>query len=134
MARRASSKTNFISVLVVLVLLALVGGGTYYLANRISDPYRTLERLDVSQYYENANSLRGNLYKVDAEVLNLLQWTPTNGRLFSVDVDSDDGSGPLGVLVPPEFKATNIQRGQSFLLKIEVGEAGILIVRDISKK
>ena len=39
----------------------------------------------------------------------------------------------LGVLVPPEFASVNIERGQRFLFKIEVGDKGILRAQDVKK-
>ncbi len=40
--------------------------------------------LDVKAYLENANSLRGNVYKIEGEVTNALAWSPSTGRLIAV--------------------------------------------------
>ena len=111
----------------VLVLAALAGG--YFLFGRASDPYRTLTPLPVQDYLQNSNSLRGNVYKLDATIGQSLQWSPTVGRLFSVDVNSD----VLSILVPPQFNSVNIERGQRFFFKVEVGDHGILRAVDVKK-
>jgi hypothetical protein len=134
MSRRASSKVSLIKIAVALLLLCAALGGGHYFIGRVNDPYRTLQPLDVAAYYENANSLRGNVYKVDAKVLNLLVWSPPKGRLFSIDVETRNGSSPVGVLVPTTFNSVNLQKGQSFSFKLEVGADGLLTVKDLQKK
>ena len=39
----------------------------------------------------------------------------------------------LALLVPAEFNQLNIQKGQHYFFKIEVGDKGVLRVRDIRK-
>jgi hypothetical protein len=111
----------------VFVLAALAVG--YFLFGRASDPYRTLTPLPVQDYLQNSNSLRGNVYKLDAVVSQSLQWSPTVGRLFSVEASGE----VLPVLVPPEFNSVNIEKGQRFFFKVEVGDRGILRADDVKK-
>ncbi len=94
-------------------------------------PYRTLTSLDVSAYLNSADSLRGNVYKLNGTVANQLAWAPNKGRLYSVDVNERDDI--LALLIPAEFNSLNIQKGQHYFFKIEVGDKGILRVRDIRK-
>jgi hypothetical protein len=114
-------------MVVVLVLAALAGG--YFLFGRASDPYRTLTPLPIQDYLQNSNSLRGNVYKLDATIGQSLQWSPTVGRLFSVETNGE----VLPVLVPPQFNSVNIERGQKFFFKVEVGDHGILRADDVKK-
>ncbi len=131
MARRASSSPQTLwIVLAVALLVFAAGGGGYLMYGRISDPYRTIAALPVQDYLENANSLRGNVYKLDGTVLKSLQWTANSGRLFSVEIN---GSDVVPVLVPQQFNNINIERGQHFLFKIEVGDKGILRAGDVKK-
>lgn len=129
MARRASSSAHPVWMLIagVLVIAALAGG--FFLFGKASDPYRTLSPLPVQDYLQNSNSLRGNVYKIDATVTQALQWSATSGRLFSVDVNGE----VLPILVPPQFNSVNIERGQRFYFKIEVGDRGILKAQDVKK-
>lgn len=134
MARRASTSSHplWLVAAAVLVLAFIALGSLLY--GRASDPYRTLKQLPVADYMENANSLRGNVYKLDGTVARSLDWSATAGRLFSVDVSGTSAPGEVvPLLVPAEFNNWNIERGQRFLFKIEVGDKGILRVQDLRK-
>src|ERR1700722_7032715 len=129
MARRASSSAHpgWMLLAVGLVVAALAGG--YFLFGKASDPYRTLTPLPIPDYLQNSNSLRGNVYKLDATIGQALQWSPTVGRLFSVELNSE----VLPVLVPPKFNSVNIERGQRFFFLIKVEDRGILTAQDVKK-
>jgi hypothetical protein len=131
MARRASSSVHpwWVAGADLLVLAAIVGGWALY--RNVSDPYRTLTPLDLTTYLNSADSLRGNVYKLDGTVASQLAWGPQAGRLYSVDVKGRDDI--LALLIPAAFNSMNIQKGQHYFFKIEVGEKGILRVRDIRK-
>ena len=131
MARRASSSVNpwWVGGVIILVLAAMAGGWGLY--KNVSDPYRTLTPLDVSAYLDNANSLRGNVYKLNATIDTQLAWAPLEGRLYSVEVNGR--SDVLAILIPVTFNSMNIQKGQRYFFKIEVSDKGILRVRDIRK-
>lgn len=131
MPRRAKSgphKGLYITV-IVFVMIAATGGLLFY--DRVADPYRTVQSLDVRGYMENANSLRGNVYKVDATIMGSLDWSQEIGRLISVEVA--DTSELIPVLVPAEFNHINLQRGQRFFFQVEVGQRGILLAQDLTK-
>jgi hypothetical protein len=131
MARRASSSFNPLLLVGVLVLLAAALGGGWFLYSRVRDPYRTLTPLDVAAYLDNANSLRGNVYKISATVQTQLAWSATAGRLYSME--TENGGNLLPVLIPAQFNEMNIQKGQRYFLKIEVGDKGILKAQGIRK-
>jgi hypothetical protein len=133
MSRRASSPASPVWILAVVVFLAASLGGGYFLYNTASDPYRTLTPLDVPAYLQNSNSLRGNTYKISATIANSLTWSPTVGRLFSVEVESNAGGDVLPLLIPAKFNHVNVQKGQKFYFQIEVGDKGLLLARDIKK-
>ena len=129
MARRASSSAPPIWIIaaVALCLSAVIGG--YFIFGRVSDPFRTIAALPVQDYLQNSNSLRGNVYKIDATISKSIEWSPTVGRLFSVEVGND----VIPVLVPPQFNHLNIERGQRYIFKIEVGDKGVLRAQDVKK-
>ena len=131
MARRASSSPSPALILGAIVVLGVVLAGGYFVYQRVSDPYRTLAPLDVTVYLDNANSLRGNTYKISATIANQLAWSSTAGRLYSVDVE--DRGDLLPILIPAQFNGMNIQKGQRYLLKITVGDKGILQAQDVHK-
>ena len=131
MPRRASSSVSrwWIPGVALLVLAAMAGGWMLY--RTVSDPYRTLTPLDVSAYLNNANSLRGNVYKLEVVVDTQLAWAPSRGRLYSVE--TSEHSEVLPVMIPAAFNAVNLQKGQRYFLRLEVAEKGILRVQDIRK-
>ena len=98
----------------------------------LSDPYRTLAPIDVPTYLDNANSLRGNVYKLTGTIDSELAWSPDGGRLFSVLADGSK-TDVLPLLIPPELNSVNIQKDQRFFFKIQVGDKGILTASGLRK-
>ncbi len=129
MARRQKSSLQPLWIVLAAVLLVVAFLGSRLFQSTRSDPFRTVPSLDVPAYLDNANSLRGNTYKVVGEISNSLAWSPTSGRLIAVDVEDET----LPVLVTAEFNAMNIQKGQKFLLVLEVDENGTLKTKSISQ-
>ena len=132
MPRRASSRSHPVSLVVALILLAVALGGGAYLWVTLSDPYRTLTPIDIPTYLDNANSLRGNVYKFSGTIDSELAWSPTGGRLFSVLADGSK-TDVVPLLIPPELNSINIQKDQRYNFKIEVGDKGILTASDLKK-
>ena len=136
MARRANSKIRPLWVALILgalVLAALVG---VLVQNTGGDPFRTDQELDLDEYLANANSLHGNVYKMHGSIAQSLGYSREKGRLFSVNVagrDGGDGGGVLPVLVPKELSYLNLQKGQRYIFRLEVGDAGILRALDMKK-
>jgi hypothetical protein len=134
MPRRASFTIHPVWIITIFILVAIAILGGYFLVGRVNDPYRTLAPLDVSTYLDNSNSLRGNSYKVTGTIWNSLAWSPTVGRLFSIEVDTGNGgTNVLPLLIPTTFNHMNIQKGQRFIFKIEVDEKGILRAAGLNK-
>ncbi len=129
MARRASSSSHTGWVYLVGICLIIALGGGWWITNRSSSPYRTIPSLDSAAYLDNANSLRGNVYQVRGEVQKHLGWSPDGTRIYSVSVDGS----PLPIIIPPELKDENLQKGQEFIFKIIVGEGGLIRAQELSK-
>ena len=130
MARRRKSTFQPGWLILVAVLVVAVIFGSQLFHTTAADPNRTVAQFDVAAYLDNANSLRGNVYKVDGEVSNSLAWSPTAGRLFAVDVDQ--GKNTIPVLVTKDFNEINIQKGQKFIFVLEVDEKGLLRTKKIT--
>jgi hypothetical protein len=130
-ARRSRSSFNPFWLLAgaAVILIVFAAGG--YLLNRSSDPFRTTEPLEINAYLENSNSLRGNVYRLKGEVLNILAVSASDGKLISVGVDATGDVVP--VIVPASLNRINIQKGQKFFFLIEVGDKGILQAKDLTK-
>lgn len=108
----------------------IFAAGGYFLT-QTSDPYRTAEPLEINAYLENSNSLRGNVYRLKGEVLNVLAVSLTEGKLISVGVDATDDVVPI--LIPATLNRINIQKGQKFIFLIEVSDKGILRAKELTK-
>jgi hypothetical protein len=130
-ARRSKKSRLPLGIVMAVVLIVAAFLGSRYFITTSSQPFRTATPLDVATYLENANSLRGNVYKIQGEVLNSLGWSPTQGRLIAVGVDN--GRQVVPVLVTTDFSHINIQRGQRFIFLLEVDDKGILRTKDMTK-
>jgi len=132
-----SNRVSRISLVGIVSVLSLLSAcGYYILFHKSSDvAFRKIERLDPNLFYENANSLRGNTYRIDAEIDSSLGSPPSSGRLFSVVVKDARENGPviLPVLIPPSLGSLTIEKGQHYYLKVKVDERGMLIAEEAVK-
>lgn len=133
MARRASAQQNPLLLLILFLLVIGLGIGGFFIFRKNNEPFRTIQSIDISVYLENANSLRGNSYKVEAIIENSLAWAPSKGRLFSVQVETSTGKEMIPLLIPAELNNVNVQKGQKFFFKIEVVQEGLLLVKEMTK-
>lgn len=131
MARRARSSFNAIWIAIGAVVLIIAFFGARSFIGVGSEPFRTHQSLDVTAYLENANSLRGNVYKLRGEVMNALALSPSEGRLFSFGVNGNTDVVP--VLIPTDLNHINVQKGQRFILLLEVMDNGILRAKEMTK-
>ena len=136
MARKKKSK-GLPPWLIGLAVLLVAAAAYFSLRQNGADAsMRTVEELNPDLYYENANSLRGNTYKIDTEIDSALGSSPTKGRLFSVTLKNANKNGApviLPVLVPMELNSLTIQKGQHYLMKVKVVDSGLLRVEEASK-
>ncbi|MCX6935578.1 MAG: hypothetical protein NTZ01_05230 [Verrucomicrobia bacterium] len=133
MSRRGHTKTSPGLILgLVIAFLGLAGVGTFFF-QKDADPYRTVEQLKPSDYFENANSLRGNMYQVEGTIFSSLAWNPEKGRLFSLRVTEKEKVWPLPILLPATLRQINIQKNQSYRAKVRVNEVGVLVAEEIRK-
>ncbi len=95
--------------------------------------FRGTSELSVADYVANGNALRGNEFRTKGTIGRQLSWSRERGRLYSIKVDADGETHYLAVLVPTRFSDVNIQTDQTYHFKVEVEEAGVLIVKDLEK-
>lgn len=138
MPRRRKSNSGSGPLLVLVFVIVGAGIGGSFLFKRSNDPFAALTELSVPAFLENANSLRGNTYKLRGSIDERLdEWPPPQGRLFSVVVDRDGIEGGDSEVVPvhfpSDFNGQNIQRDQEYNLKIEVGTGGLLVAHEFDK-
>ena len=142
MARRANSKIRPLWIVLTLGALIVAIAVGVIVQNTGGEPYRTVPELDLADYLNNANSLQGNVYKVRGSIAQSLGYSREKGRLFSVEVSGGNtgtggGDNPNGtvlpILVPPSLSYLNLQKGQRYIFRLEVGDGGILRAQDMKK-
>lgn len=131
-ARRANSPIRPLWILLTLGAIGLAIGGGVLLQNGGGEPFRTAPALVLADYLDNANSLRGNVYRLKGQIAQSLGYSRARGRLFSVLVDGN-GRDVVPILVPPGLSYLNLQKGQRYTFRLEVGNAGILQALEMKK-
>jgi hypothetical protein len=133
MPRRASSGINpaILIGVAVFVIIALVAGK--FLISGKKNPFDNAPRLDIQQYLENANSMRGNEYMLEGKIDEKLRWTPDRGQLVSVKVDDGGDSEVIGIEIPPEFNHLNIEREQRYAFKVRIRQGGIPVATAVER-
>lgn len=131
MARTSRGSYHLVWVAVAAVLVLGAFAGSFLFLGGAADPFRTAAPLDVRAYLDNANSLRGNVYKIEGRVEESLAWSPSLGRLFAVSVE--EAREMLPVLITTEFNDVNVQKGQRFIFLLEVDDKGMLRTKDLTK-
>jgi hypothetical protein len=129
MARKRKSPPRAGWILGLVTVGILFFAAIYLLGSKDSNPARTTPPLDVASYLANANSLRGNIYKLEGTVAESLAWSPDSGRLIAVETEEDI----IPILVTPDFNSMNIQKEQRLEFILEVDEKGILRTRKVTK-
>jgi hypothetical protein len=129
MARKRKSPPRAGWILGLVTVGILFFAAIYLLGSKDSNPARTTPPLDVASYLANANSLRGNIYKLEGTVAESLAWSPDSGRLIAVQTEEDI----IPILVTPDFNSMNIQKEQRLEFILEVDEKGILRTRKVTK-
>lgn len=136
MSRRGKSKGVPLWPLLLLALAAVAAGYFFLTGDASKASWRTVEELSPDLYYKDANSLRGNTYKIDAEIDSSLGISPGKGRLFSVILKNggkEGGQTILPVLVPVNLGSLTIQKGQHYLMRVKVVDGGLLSVEEARK-
>jgi hypothetical protein len=133
MPRKANRSIPLSWIIALVALVGLSGGGIYLLRSFLSDPYRGIPELPVSQYVDNSLSFRGNTYKMTGQVENQLGWSDKAGRLFSFESETDGKSFHVGILLPSDLSDVNVQKGQNFEIKVKVVDNGLLQAMQIRK-
>ncbi|WP_193210472.1 hypothetical protein [Luteolibacter marinus] len=132
MARRASSGINpGILIGIAVFVAAAFFGGKALLGNKRDSISGA--QIDMTDMLENANQLRGNEYVIEGTVDEKLRWTPDRGQVVSLKVDSPGGSEYVGIEIPAEFTDLNIEREQSYAIKVKFRQGGIPVATEINR-
>jgi hypothetical protein len=131
--RRASKKvspTILVGFIIGAVVLALLGG---WIFGGLNDPFRGVERIDPQSYVESAKSFQGGLFQFQGEIESELSYENGRGRLFAFRVSTSNGQVFLAVLIPEKLGRISPQKGQSYRLKVNGQEHGLLVAQKMEK-
>ncbi|NNM29142.1 MAG: hypothetical protein HKO57_06450, partial [Akkermansiaceae bacterium] len=96
MARRASSSLNpAVLTGIIAVVLLLIGGGALIFKKK-GESFQEVAPLHVQEALENANSLRGNEYRVEGKVES--RWVRDTGEALSLLVEEGGRTAHLFIM------------------------------------
>ena len=131
MGRRASSSLNSTAIIGIVVVIAiLVGVGALTLKKK-GKTFNDVAPLQVEEALQNANSLRGNEYRVEGKVES--RWVRDSGEGLSLQVEEDGRTEYFFIMIPPDVKHVNIEREQRYAFKIRFGEGGVAVATAIER-
>lgn len=132
MARRASSGIKPTTLIAFGVgAVALLFGGKVFLNKKQAVSHKDATTLHVQDVLENANSLRGNEYRIDGKVDEKLRWTATQGQVVSVLVGEGASAEPIAIRIPAELSHINVEREQRYSFRVKFEQGGIAVASAI---
>lgn len=118
---------------IAAAVLVLVVAGAFFLRPGGKSSFAALPELQVSQFLDNANSLRGNEYRVSGKVSEKLRWTPDNGQVISLEVGEAGRTELLPIEIPAQYSSLNIEREQRYSFKVKFREGGIPVATGVER-
>ena len=137
MARRASSSLHpgiFIGI-AAAVVLAVVAGKSLIHPKKTS--FGDVSALNMDDFMEDGNSLRGSEYSIEGKIDEKLRWTPTRGQIVSLRVSAKEGNKDsdkfIAIEIPPTFNNLNVEREQLYAMRVKVRQGGIPVATAINR-
>lgn len=124
---------NKLILQIVAAALLLIGGiaGGIFLAGRLNDPLRTLEKFPVAKYLDGHRAITGLRFRGELRVEADLGWKEGIGRLMVFAAQDD--ARPIAVMIPPHLAGTYFTKGQSYTAELEVKEGGLIYANSCRK-
>jgi len=132
MARRASSGLNPGIILAAVVVVGVVIFAGKQLLTKETKAFEGTPRLEIEELLENGNALRTNIYVIEGEIDEKLDFSST-GQLVSVKVKGPQGDEYVGVEIPSTLNDRNIETKQKYAFKVEFKEGGVAFAHDIKR-
>jgi len=133
MPRRASSSLHpGIIIGIVAGVAVLFFAGKAFVAKKPAS-FGDVTKLNMEEFLDNGNSLRGSEYVLEGTVDEKLRWTPDRGQVLSVKVGTGPEAKMIGIEVPPEFNNRNIEREQRYQFKVKFRQGGIPVATGINR-
>ena len=133
MARRASSSLHPGSLIGIAaaVVVAIVACQSLFKHKKPS--FGDVGTLNVDDFLENGNSLRGNEYSIEGKIDEKLRWTPSRGQIISLRVSTKGGDELIGIEIPPNFNNLNVEREQRYAMRVKVRQGGIPVATAVNR-
>ncbi|MEI7908581.1 MAG: hypothetical protein WCK77_02990 [Verrucomicrobiota bacterium] len=133
MARRASSSLHpgILIGIAAAVVVAIVAGQSLFKHKKPS--FGDVNTLNMDDFLENGNSLRGNEYAIEGKIDEKLRWTPSRGQIVSLRVTTKGGDELIGIEIPPKFNNLNVEREQRYSMRVKVRQGGIPVATDVNR-
>jgi hypothetical protein len=119
---------------IALAVVVLVVAGAFFLRSTGGGKsFADLPELQVGQFLDNANSLRGNEYRVSGKISEKLRWTPDRGQVISLEVGEVGRTELLPIEIPAQYSSLNIEREQRYSFKVKFREGGIPVATGVER-
>jgi hypothetical protein len=118
-----------VSSLLVLMIVGIVG---YFCYQYLNDPFRTLKAFPMDTYLSDYRSMSGVKFKADLKVSAVLGTPSGTGRLLVFTFQNDNRN--LVVLIPPKMDGIYFEKGENYLLSLDVREGGLVYADSCEKE
>lgn len=133
MARRASSSTNPILIIgIVVAVVALIFGGKFLMSKK-TETFSDVNPLAVQDLLDNGNSLRNNEYLIEGKIDERFFRDGNTSSVVSVRVKAEAGEEVVPVVIPEKFNNLNIEREQRYAFKVRFEQGGVPVATAISR-
>jgi hypothetical protein len=106
------------------IIAIVVAIGAVLLMRFLNEPLRTLETFPTDKYFSSYQALQGAKFKGRLRVDADLGFKPDRGRLMVFTAETD--SRPLVVFIPANLAGQYFNKGQFYLMQLDVREGGII--------
>lgn len=131
MGRRASSSLNATAIVGIIAAIIVVGVVGFFMIGKKTETFADAPLLRVSEALDNANSLRGNEYRVEGKIES--RWVRDSGEGLSLQVEEDGRTEYFFIMIPPDIEHPNIEREQRYAFKIRFGEGGVAVATAVKR-
>jgi hypothetical protein len=133
MARRASSSTNPILIIgIVVAVVTLIFGGKFLMSKK-KKSFTDINPLAVQDLLDNGNSLRNNEYLIEGKIDERFFRDGNTSSVVSVRMKAESSEEIVPVVIPEKFNKLNIEREQRYAFKVRFEQGGIPVATDISR-
>jgi len=116
--------------LVVLAVVAVVGGFAFVMASR-SSPLHNLPEFPVAEYRQGDPMWSNSSYRLSGTLDNIILESK-NRHNYLVAITTKGTSSSLPVIIPAKASKVPLQRLQNLSLKVTVDSSGRIIASDCS--